>query len=169
MVRPAPRRASGRSPGGRGRHASSLVIVHPPLNGPGSRGTGDHGPSSGGAGVAARAIRQDVSGREAGRSTWRSGADRAGVLEPPSAAHAAGVSGRRRGMDEGPAAPGPRRCADSPGERGDGWLSRMPSGLKGVILAGGTGSRLYPLTRITNKHLLPIYDRPMVCYTIEAL
>jgi glucose-1-phosphate thymidylyltransferase len=41
--------------------------------------------------------------------------------------------------------------------------------LKGVILAGGTGSRLYPLTRITNKHLLPIYDRPMVCYSIEAL
>jgi glucose-1-phosphate thymidylyltransferase len=41
--------------------------------------------------------------------------------------------------------------------------------LKGVILAGGTGSRLYPLTRITNKHLLPIYDRPMVCFAIEAL
>jgi glucose-1-phosphate thymidylyltransferase len=41
--------------------------------------------------------------------------------------------------------------------------------LKGVILAGGTGSRLHPLTRITNKHLLPIYDRPMVCYAIEAL
>jgi glucose-1-phosphate thymidylyltransferase len=41
--------------------------------------------------------------------------------------------------------------------------------LKGVILAGGTGSRLYPLTRITNKHLLPIYDRPMVSYAIDAL
>jgi glucose-1-phosphate thymidylyltransferase len=41
--------------------------------------------------------------------------------------------------------------------------------LKGVILAGGTGSRLHPLTRITNKHLLPIYDRPMVTYAIEAL
>ena len=41
--------------------------------------------------------------------------------------------------------------------------------MKGVILAGGTGSRLYPLTRITNKHLLPIYDRPMVCFAIEAL
>lgn len=45
----------------------------------------------------------------------------------------------------------------------------MRPGLKGVILAGGTGSRLYPLTRITNKHLLPIYDRPMVCFAIEAL
>jgi glucose-1-phosphate thymidylyltransferase len=41
--------------------------------------------------------------------------------------------------------------------------------VKGVILAGGTGSRLHPLTRITNKHLLPIYDRPMVTYSIEAL
>jgi glucose-1-phosphate thymidylyltransferase len=58
------------------------------------------------------------------------------------------------------------------------WSSRRggrwPEGkigrvLKGVILAGGTGSRLHPLTRITNKHLLPIYDRPMVCYAIEAL
>jgi glucose-1-phosphate thymidylyltransferase len=41
--------------------------------------------------------------------------------------------------------------------------------MKGVILAGGTGSRLHPLTRITNKHLLPIHDRPMVNYAIEAL
>ncbi len=41
--------------------------------------------------------------------------------------------------------------------------------MKGVILAGGAGSRLHPLTRITNKHLLPIYDRPMVTYAIEAL
>jgi glucose-1-phosphate thymidylyltransferase len=41
--------------------------------------------------------------------------------------------------------------------------------LKGVILAGGAGTRLAPLTTITNKHLLPIYDRPMVSYAIEAL
>jgi glucose-1-phosphate thymidylyltransferase len=41
--------------------------------------------------------------------------------------------------------------------------------MKGVILAGGTGSRLDPLTRITNKHLLPVYDRPMVTYAIESL
>src|SRR5437868_4429172 len=41
--------------------------------------------------------------------------------------------------------------------------------MKGVILAGGSGTRLNPLTRITNKHLLPIYDRPMVTYAIEAL
>jgi glucose-1-phosphate thymidylyltransferase len=41
--------------------------------------------------------------------------------------------------------------------------------MKGVLLAGGTGSRLYPLTRITNKHLLPIWDRPMIAWSIEAL
>ncbi|TMC52518.1 MAG: spore coat protein [Chloroflexi bacterium] len=41
--------------------------------------------------------------------------------------------------------------------------------MRGVILAGGTGSRLHPLTRITNKHLLPIYDRPMINYAIESL
>lgn len=41
--------------------------------------------------------------------------------------------------------------------------------MKGVVLAGGSGTRLYPLTRITNKHLLPIYDRPMVTYAIEAM
>jgi glucose-1-phosphate thymidylyltransferase len=41
--------------------------------------------------------------------------------------------------------------------------------MKGVILAGGAGSRLVPLTRITNKHLLPLYDRPMVTYAVEAL
>src|SRR5918999_2259268 len=44
-----------------------------------------------------------------------------------------------------------------------------PAAMKGVILAGGSGTRLHPLTRITNKHLLPIYDRPMVTYAIEAL
>jgi glucose-1-phosphate thymidylyltransferase len=45
----------------------------------------------------------------------------------------------------------------------------MTTALKGVILAGGTGSRLHPLTQITNKHLLPIYDRPMISWAIEAL
>ena len=45
----------------------------------------------------------------------------------------------------------------------------MESSLKGVILAGGTGSRLHPLTQITNKHLLPMYDRPMISWAIEAL
>ena len=50
----------------------------------------------------------------------------------------------------------------------------MPPGydatrMKGLILAGGTATRLHPLTVVTNKHLLPVYDRPMVYYPIETL
>src|SRR5207253_9906852 len=54
-------------------------------------------------------------------------------------------------------------------KRGFDFQVRRKDSMKGVVLAGGKGSRLYPLSRVTNKHLLPVYDRPMVFYPIQTL
>src|SRR5205814_1886495 len=45
----------------------------------------------------------------------------------------------------------------------------MGHGIKGIILAGGTGSRLFPLTRVTNKHLLPVGRKPMIMHCVDKL
>ena len=41
--------------------------------------------------------------------------------------------------------------------------------MKGILLAGGTGSRLMPCTKVTNKHLLPVYNKPMIFYPLQIL
>ena len=97
------------------------------------------------------------------------------------ACSAAGTGGCRR-ASRASRASSRRRSRSGPGRREDESdrprpavttepvaSSAPPCLSKGVILAGGTGTRLDPLTRITNKHLLPVYDRPMVAHAVQAL
>jgi glucose-1-phosphate thymidylyltransferase len=60
-------------------------------------------------------------------------------------------------------------CLPDPGVRGRRIQDQKERIMKGVILAGGLGTRLFPLTKVTNKHLLPVYDKPMIYYPIQTL
>lgn len=107
-----------------------------------------------------RGQKEKEQSEESGRSHW----PHAGAGRKPGAARPK-TGGESEPAPEESRSQGPAPIASSHGPLDMERKRRM----KGVVLAGGTGSRLYPLTRVTNKHLLPVHNQPMIFYPIQTL
>src|SRR5262249_7591815 len=167
---PRPERARSGAPRGGGEDARARVGRRRAERARGlrTRGGGGHGVRPAGRGGRGRGSPRARRGRRDGAPRPAPGCCRA-ARGSRAAAGGSGAAGEARPRVGRPR-PGTLRLGDR--DRPD--ARRLSPGtsiraVKGVILAGGSGSRLAPLTRITNKHLLPLYDRPMVTYAVEAL